>query len=181
MNKNDIEKLLNEKQKFIAEELEKFSPSLNSLYLGGIRLNASKNEYEAYTLSISHIIREIECGLLSFLIGAKTLKEINKNNKKRKHEKLFSILKLNKNHPIAKKWKKLEPVETAHRSEIYKKVRPKTEGEKQWKDFQDILEWLLGECYSALGFIDKILSEYDNPQQSLEDNNNYEWSNKEIW
>ena len=176
LNKKSIieikkETVLTDKQKLIYYGLSNIGEEIASFYLDGIKIINSENlATKSYLLA--HIGREIEGEIRGILAPRKDSKICKACNQVIPEEgghidSICRALNLTPNHPLVKKWYKLEFHKFAHRSGGYKEPRNEEIVLRKWKDFEDILGLLVGSYYNLIIRVLDVILEHEKPSKKV--------------
>ncbi len=163
--------VLTDKQKLIYYGLSNIGEEIASFYLDGIKIINSENlATKSYLLA--HIGREIEGEIRGILAPRKDQKKCKTCNRvfseEGAHRKsICNALNLDSNHPLVKKWHKLEFYKFAHRSGGYKEPRSEEIILQKWKDFEDILGLLVGSFYNLITRVLDVILENEKPSKKV--------------
>jgi len=169
---NNHKEILDTRQLEIYKGLKNIGPEISAFYLDGIKIfNDDGLVTKSYLLA--HIAREIEGGLRDVLVtkaeSEKKCKECGQSIEKINHVgSICRALGVDKEDSFAEKWYKIakDLHKYAHRHGAWKTPREKSEFEKLWKEFENILFELAGTYYNLLDRVDRILK-YEIPTEEI--------------
>lgn len=165
------ETVLTDKQNSIYSGLSNIGEEIASFYFDGVRILNSENLFTKSYL-LAHIGREIEGEIRGILAPRKDSKICKVCNQVIPEEgghidSICRALNLTSNHPLVKKWYKLEFHKFAHRSGGYKEPRNEEIVLQKWKDFEDILGLLVGNYYNLIIRVLDVILEHEKPSRKV--------------
>ena len=169
---NNDKEPLGTKQLEIYKGLKNIGPEISAFYLDGIKI-FKNNSLETKSYLLAHIAREIEGGLRNVLVckekSVKKCKECGQSIGRISHiDSICDVLGVNKGDSFAKEWHRIAKDfhRYAHRHGAWKTPREKSEFEKLWKEFENVLFELVGTYYNLLDRVDRILK-YETPTKEI--------------
>jgi len=165
------ETVLTDKQNSIYSGLSNIGEEIASFYFDGVRILNSENLFTKSYL-LAHIGREIEGEIRGILAPRKDSKICKVCNQVIPEEgghinSICRALNLTSNHPLVKKWYKLEFHKFAHRSGGYREPRDEEIILQKWKDFEDILGLLVGSFYNLIIRVLDVILEHEKPSKKV--------------
>ncbi len=155
---------MTDRQLKIYKGLSSIGTEIAAFYHDGVIL--SEMDFDTKPYLLGHLSREIESGLRDVLTP-KSLEEIELceecsrplNRKIGHKESIIHSLGLDDESDFAKQWHKVakEFPKYAHRHGVWKDPREKVAFDNLWKQFEDILAYLVGNYYAIADRLDGIL------------------------
>ena len=148
---------MNEKEQRIHDGLNALAPVLATFFKAALELKEGNNEVKSYLLA--HLAREINGGIFDVLTPDKDLDN---------HDKIKIILNTDEENETSRAWlEKTKKVlfKFAHRNQVWEKPRTPDAFDKEWDEYVEILEHLVGNHYAIGDRIDAILKQ-DNPNKA---------------
>lgn len=155
---------MTEREQEIYKGLKSIGPEIAAFFSDAVKIAESDFDTKPYLLS--HLSREIESGLRDILTPKNDEEAIycdkcsSQINRKIGHkESIIKSLGLNEENEFVKKWHKTanQFPKYAHRHGAWKTPREKQSFDDIWRDFVDILEYLVGSYYALAERIDSIV------------------------
>ncbi len=160
---------LENKQTQIHEGLKEIGPEISEFYLDGIKI-INNNQIKSKANIIGHLAREIDSGLREIFAKKEEQKRVKQEfNLESGHiASILAAINCDPENPYANKWFEIAGnfARIAHHERAYREVKDSSEILKLWKEYEEILFWLLGSYYNLLNRIDRIL-EYDEPSEEI--------------
>lgn len=164
---------MNEREQAIYRGLQAIGQEISTFFDDATKIFESDLKSKPYLLA--HLAREIESGIRDVLCaipeGEAKICETCKRplNRKIGHkESIIKSLGLSEETEFVKKWYKTANNfnKYAHRHGAWKTPREKDEFDKLWKDFEDVLERLVGNYFAIADRLDAILK-VENPTDQI--------------
>lgn len=168
---------LENKQLEIYNGLKDIGPEISEFYLDGIKI-INYHILKSKANVIAHLAREIDGGLRDIFSSDVEKKKIQSKLKKvdlgeltenKGHmASILTALNCDMKNQYAVKWANIATkfARIAHRHGAYKSVKDSTEIESLWKEYEEILHWLVGSYYNLLNRVDRILK-YEEPSEEI--------------
>ena len=149
---------MTQRQKEIHRGLLIIGSEIATLYYDGVLISKSDHETKSYLLG--HLSREIEGGLRDILDPYKKC-----NNHR---ESIISSLGLENKTELVNKWHKVagQFYRYAHRRGAWKAPRDAHSFDNLWDEFEDILDYLVGNYFSIVDRLDHI-TKIEEPTEKL--------------
>lgn len=150
---------MNEKEQRIHDGLNAIAPVLATFFKAALDIKEGNNEVKSYLLA--HLAREINGGIFDVLTP-------DKNKELSNHDKIKIILNTDEEDETSKAWlEKTKKIlfKFAHRNEVWTTHRTPDAFDKEWDEYVDILEKLVGNYYAIGDRIDVVLKR-DNPSKA---------------
>lgn len=141
---------MNEKEQKIYDGLNTIAPVLATFFKAALEIKEGNNEVKSYLLA--HLAREINGGLFDVLTPPKA----------GNLEKIKIILNIDDENETSKAWlKKTNDIfyKFAHRNQVWEKHRTPEIFDKEWDEYVEILELLVGNHYAIGDRVDAILKQ----------------------
>jgi hypothetical protein len=164
---------MTDREQEIYKGLKSIGPEIAAFFSDAVKIAESDFDTKPYLLS--HLSREIESGLRDILTPKNDEEAIycdkcsSQINRKIGHkESIIKSLGLNEENEFVKKWHKTanQFPKYAHRHGAWKSPREKQSFDDIWRDFVDILEYLVGSYYALAERIDSIVK-MDKPTEPI--------------